>query len=70
MLATLPVSKSNASAAIGLAAIAGKEANEAALSAETFAYCIILEKEFQTNFALDKSIINAFTKGVSDKKVL
>ncbi|KAA8574487.1 hypothetical protein EYC84_005945 [Monilinia fructicola] len=69
MLATLPVSKSNASAAIGLAAIAGKEANEAALSAETFALLHYLRKRVQNEFALDKSIINAFSKGVSDKKV-
>ncbi|KAB8303096.1 hypothetical protein EYC80_004549 [Monilinia laxa] len=69
MLATLPVFKSNASAAIGLAAIAGKEANEAALSAETFALLHYLRRRVQNEFALEKSIINAFTKGLSDKKV-
>ncbi|EDO01257.1 hypothetical protein SS1G_03731 [Sclerotinia sclerotiorum 1980 UF-70] len=69
MLSILPVSKSNASTAIGLAAIAGKEANEAALSAETFALLHYLKKRVQNEFPLDKSIIGAFTKGLSDKKV-
>ncbi|TGO34185.1 hypothetical protein BHYA_0208g00040 [Botrytis hyacinthi] len=69
MLAILPVSKSNTSAAIGLATIAGKEANEAALLAETFALLHYLKNRVQNESPLDKSIVNTFTKGISDKKV-
>ncbi|KAK6605177.1 translational activator gcn1 [Botrytis cinerea] len=59
----------NASAAIGLATIAGKEANEAALLAETSALLHYLKNRVQNESPLDKSIVTSFTKGISDKKV-
>ena len=70
MLAVLPVSKATASTvAPALAGVAGKEANEGALAAETLALLHYLEWGVLNGMDLDKSVIDAFIKGTSDKKV-
>ncbi|PQE17282.1 putative translation activator GCN1 protein [Rutstroemia sp. NJR-2017a BVV2] len=69
MSAIIPVLEANKSAAISLATVASKEANEAALSAETLALLNFLRKTAGNDLDLDKSVISAFVKGVSDKKV-
>lgn len=70
MLAVMPVSKITASmVAPTLAGVAGKEANEAALGAETLALLHYLEWELLNGMELDKPVIDAFVKGISDKKV-
>ena len=70
MLGVLPVSKTTASlVAPALAGVAGKEANEAALGAETLALLHYLKWETANGMDLDKTIIDALVKGISDKKV-
>lgn len=70
MLAALPVSNSIASMlAPGIAAVAGKEANEATLSAETLALLQYLERVVENSMEIDKPVIDTLVKGISDKKV-
>lgn len=70
MLAVLPVSKAIASMlAPALAAVAGKEANEAALGAETLALLHCLEWALHNGMVLDKQVVDVLIKGISDKKV-
>jgi len=70
MLGMLPVSEATATvSSIALAAVAGKEANEAALNAETSALLHYLQWAIENNLSIDKAVIDAFVKGVSDKKV-
>ena len=70
MLAVLPVSKATAMiSSSALATVAGKEANEAALNAETSALLHYLEWAVQNELSIDKSVVDAFVKGISDKKV-
>ena len=70
MLAVLPVSTSTATlSSTALAAIAGKEANEGALNAESLALLHYLEWAVQNELSIDKSVVDAIVKGVSDKKV-
>jgi hypothetical protein len=70
MLGVLPVSKTSATAvASTLADVAGKEANDAALSAETLALLHYLEWEVRNGNDLEKPVMDAFVKGISDKKV-
>ena len=70
MLAMLPLSKSNcASVANSIAAVASKEANEAALASETSAILYYLLHSIQTGTNVEKSVIDTFVKGISDKKI-
>jgi hypothetical protein len=70
MLAALPVSKSTAGkVAPALATVAGKEANEAALSSETSALLRYITLGLHNQMDLEKAVIDAFVKGISDKKV-
>ena len=70
MLAALPVSNSTAATlAPGIAAVAGKEANEATLGAETLALLQYLKRIVLNSMEIDKPVIDAFLKGISDKKV-
>lgn len=70
MLTVLPVSKGTAAtSSTVLAAVAGKEANEGALNAESFALLHYLEWASQNEMSIDKSVVEAFVKGISDKKV-
>jgi hypothetical protein len=69
MLAALPVSKAFAkTSAQSLAAIAAKEANEAALSAETIALFHYVSWGVQNGIEMEKPVIDAVVKGISDKK--
>jgi hypothetical protein len=70
MLGVLPVSKTSASmVAPALAGVAGKEANEAALSAETLALLHYLEWKLLNGMDLEKAVTDALVKGISEKKV-
>ncbi|KAE9377900.1 ARM repeat-containing protein [Stipitochalara longipes BDJ] len=71
MLASLPLSQTTV-AKIGptLAAVASKEANEAALTAETSALVHYLCWGLANGVLLEKTITDVFIKGLSDKKVL
>ena len=70
MLAVLPVSKTTAIvSSTALAIVAGKEANDAALNAETSALLHFLEWAVKNDISIDKSVVDAFVKGISDKKV-
>jgi hypothetical protein len=70
MLAALPVSK-NTVTKIGpaIAAVATKETNDAALASETSALLHYLSWGLLNEVLVDKSIVDAFVKGLSDKKV-
>ncbi|KUJ11966.1 ARM repeat-containing protein [Mollisia scopiformis] len=70
MLALLPVTETTATK-IGSAitAVVGKEANEAALTSETSALLHYVSWAIQHGMDLDKQMTDAFTKGISDKKV-
>lgn len=70
MLSALPVSE-DLLAKIGpaIAATASKEANEAALYSETSTLLYYLTNGPTTGKELDKQIIDAFVKGISDKKI-
>ena len=70
MLAVLPVSeKTAATMSLALASVAGKEANELALAAETLALLNYLEWGIKNGMSFEKHVIDAFVKGISDKKV-
>jgi hypothetical protein len=70
MLAALPVSeKTAATMSPALASVAGKEANELALAAETSALLNYLEWGVKNGISFEKPVIDAFVKGISDKKV-
>jgi hypothetical protein len=69
MLAALPISKTSYPIlAPALSAVAGKEANETALAAETLALLKYLEWGVQEGMPFDKSVVDAFVKGISDKR--
>jgi hypothetical protein len=70
MVGVLPVSRSICEI-VGptLAVIAGKETNDAALGAETSAMLNYLEWGALNGMDLEKPVIDAFIRGVSDKKV-
>lgn len=70
MLAALPVSKIIAAKVVpALSISAAKEANEAALVAETSALLRYLEWSVLNGAELDKRVVDVFVKGVSEKKV-
>lgn len=70
MLHALPFSSSDATKiATSLAPVASKEGNEAALSAELFVLSQALIHLIQNNIEVPKSIIDAFIKGLGDKKI-
>jgi hypothetical protein len=70
MLAVLPVSNLTAAkVSPALAAVASKEANEAALNPETRAILHYLMWEVHNGLAIDVPVVDAFIKGLSDKKV-
>lgn len=69
MLALLPVSQASATKiSSAIAIVVGKEANEAALTSETLALIHYASWSVQNGLDLDKQVIDAFTKGISDKK--
>lgn len=70
MLGALPISRSIAgTSAHYIAAIAAKEANETALSAETLALLHYLEWGVRNGVEIEKFVIDAIVKGLSDKKI-
>lgn len=70
MLAALPVSQITMTKVVpALAVVASKEANEAALTSETSALVHYLCWGVTNGVLLEKSIVDVFTKGLSDKKV-
>lgn len=70
MLAALPVSKTAATIiSPALAVVAGKETNEAALSAVTLALICHLEWGAQNGMVFDKPVIDSLVKGISEKRV-
>lgn len=69
MLALLPVSRASATKISSvIATVVGKEANEAALTSETLVLLHYARWGVQNGLDLDKQVIDAFTKGISDKK--
>lgn len=70
MLAALPVSEPLAKKLLlGLAAVAAKEANEVALSAETTVLSKYIAWGLENSIDIEKSILDIFAKGISDKKI-
>ncbi|RDW60906.1 ARM repeat-containing protein [Coleophoma cylindrospora] len=70
MLAVLPLSTSTVSTlAAEIATVATKETNEAALSSETSALLHFVKWGVQNGSEVDKAVIDAFSKGLSDKKI-
>ena len=70
MLTTLPVSNSVAARLLpGIATIAGKEANEATLGAETLALLQYLKRLVLDGMNIEKPVIDILVKGISDKKI-
>lgn len=70
MLAVLPASREAAAKlSPALSSTAAKEANEAALYSETNALLCYLKEGLKHDMELDKQVVDAFAKGVSDKKV-
>ena len=70
MLAALPITeKTFAMLCPALSIVAGKEANETALAAETAALLRYLEFGVQEGMPFDKSVIDALVKGISETKV-
>ncbi|KAG9228586.1 putative translational activator GCN1 [Amylocarpus encephaloides] len=70
MLTALPVSQSTVALVTPvIATCAGKEANEAALSAQTLTFLHYLEWGLSNDLDMPKPAIDAFVKGISDKKV-
>ncbi|KAG9242002.1 hypothetical protein BJ878DRAFT_405706, partial [Calycina marina] len=70
ILAVLPVFKATVlPSSVALAAVAGKEANEAALNAETLALLNYLLWAIQNEMSIEKSVVEVFAKGIADKKV-
>jgi hypothetical protein len=71
MLAVLPVSNSTVvSVTPAIAAAAGKEANDVALSTETSTLLHYLKWGVSNGSEVPKPVIDIFVKGLSDKKVL
>ena len=69
MLASLPLSQTTVTKiSPTLAAVAGKEANDAALTAETSALVHYLCWGLANGTTIEKSITDVFIKGLSDKK--
>lgn len=69
MLAVLPPSKELAEKiASGIAPVAGKEANEAALNSEASLLAHTLINAIPLGLELEKTVADAFLKGLSDKK--
>jgi hypothetical protein len=70
MLSALPVSQSTASLVTpAIAACSGKEANEAALNAQTLTFLHYLQWGISNGLEMPKPAVDAFVKGISDKKV-
>jgi hypothetical protein len=70
MLAALPISKATVTKVDpALAAVASKEANEAALISETSALLHYLCWGLSNGVPIEKSIVDVFIKGLSDKKI-
>lgn len=70
MLAVLPIPRPTAAAsANAIAVVAGKEANEAALLAETLALLHYIEWGLANGVDIEKPVIDAMVKGMGDKKV-
>jgi hypothetical protein len=70
MLSALPVSQSTASLVTPtIATCSGKEANEAALNAQTLTFLHYLQWGISNGLEMPKPAIDAFVKGISDKKV-
>ena len=70
MLAVLPVSNATVElVAPSLSAVASKEANEAALTAETLALLHYVVWAVQNGTDLDKPVIDSIVKGLLDKKI-
>jgi hypothetical protein len=69
MLSALPVSPSAVlKISPAISSTAGKEANEAALYSETSTLLYYLKEGLLNGADLDKQVVDAFAKGVSDKK--
>ncbi|CAG8952268.1 hypothetical protein HYFRA_00001008 [Hymenoscyphus fraxineus] len=70
MLTALPISQTTATLVTpALAVCSGKEANEAALSAQTSTFLHYLQWGLSNGLEVPKPAIDAFVKGISDKKV-
>lgn len=70
MLTSLPISQSTATLVTpALAVCSGKEANEAALSAQTLTFLHYLQWGLSNGLEVPKPAVDAFVKGISDKKV-
>ncbi|KAK3347186.1 armadillo-type protein [Lasiosphaeria hispida] len=70
MLAALPMSTGIASKiAAGLAPVTAKEGNEAALSAETLTLNLSIVALLPSNTEIPKVLIDAYVKGLGDKKL-
>ncbi|KAK0107053.1 translational activator of GCN4 [Cadophora gregata] len=70
MLTVLPPSKAAVTHVTpAMAIIAGKEANEAALQSETLTVLHYVTWGLFNDLEIDKQVIDAFVKGLSDKKV-
>ncbi|KAK0708587.1 armadillo-type protein [Lasiosphaeris hirsuta] len=70
MLAALPTSTGIASKiAAGLAPVTAKEGNEAALSAETLTLNLSVVALLPSNTEIPKGLIDAYVKGLGDKKL-
>jgi hypothetical protein len=70
MLAALPVSKNTvAKFSPAIAAVGTKETNEAALASETSALLHYLSWGLRNEVVIDKSLVDAFVKGLCDKKI-
>lgn len=70
MLAAIPISNSLAKRVVSsIVAVAAKEVNEVALSAETFLLSQHISWCFSNDREVEKAALDAFSKGISDKKV-
>ncbi|EHK96768.1 putative Translational activator GCN1 [Glarea lozoyensis 74030] len=70
MLSALPVSQETASLVTpAIAACSAKEANEAALNAQTLTFLHYLQWGLFNGLEMPKPAVDAFVKGISDKKV-
>ncbi|KAK8022266.1 eIF-2-alpha kinase activator GCN1 [Apiospora rasikravindrae] len=70
MLQSLPLSASIASkVTAALPLVVGKEGNELALAAELSAFTCCVSYEIQNNVELAKPVLDAYVKGLADKKI-
>ncbi|KAK8076513.1 eIF-2-alpha kinase activator GCN1 [Apiospora phragmitis] len=70
MLQSLPLSASIASkVTAALPPVVGKEGNELALAAELSAFTCCVSYEIQHNVELAKPVLDAYVKGLADKKI-